>query len=71
MAESTVTLSELLRAYERSLVAKAQLVEFAAWGGGMTAAFKAQVAEHASMEQEYLQRLIEHRRREGSGALPK
>ena len=67
MADSTVTLAELLRAYERSLIARVQLTEFANWGPATTDSFRLTVEQHATMERAYLARVLEHRRREGSG----
>jgi hypothetical protein len=55
------TLDELLRAYERSLVAKVQLGEFTSWGEGITGAFKQTIANHAQLEKTYLDALREAR----------
>lgn len=63
MSEPPVpSLADLLRAYERSLIAKVQLSEFLSWGTGITASFKANVAEHEAMERAYLADLVERRR---------
>lgn len=63
MSEAPVpTLRDLLRAYERSLIAKVQLSEYLSWGTGIIASFKANVAEHEAMEKAYLADLVERRR---------
>ena len=64
------TLSEVLKSYERMLVAKAQINEFASWGGIMVTACHAQVEAHQRLEQSYISLVIEHRRQHGSGSLP-
>lgn len=64
MVDSPIpTLAELLRAYERALIARVQLTEFMSWGTSITASFKANVAEHAELEKAYLADLTERRRR--------
>lgn len=61
------TLEQVLKSYERSLVAKVQLNEFLSWGDSITASFKRTIAEHHETEQSYVQATVERRRQAGSG----
>ena len=54
MIERKPTLSDLISAYGRALIAKVQMREFATWGGGVMDGFRKAVAEHEAMEREYL-----------------
>ena len=67
MTQPAPTLDDLLRSYERTLVAKAQLVEFASWGDSTIGAFRVQISRHGELEAAYLESLLERRRLHGSG----
>lgn len=56
------SLDELLRAYQRSLIAKVQLQEFAGWGDATNGSFRQTIAEHVAIEQRYLAEVVERRR---------
>ena len=62
MAEPT--LADLLRAYERTLVAKVQIEEFTSWGGTTLNLLRQNIDEHALMERAYVEAMV--RRRRGS-----
>lgn len=64
MADSDVSLEALLRSYERSLVVRVQLLEFAQWGASMTDSFNRMLQQHRDLERLYIEQLRERRRRE-------
>lgn len=70
MADSTVTFEQLLRAYERAIVARVQLSEFTSWGGAITDGFHRTIEEHRKLEAAYVEAVLLHRRARGSGPLP-
>lgn len=61
------SLDELLRAYQRSLIAKVQLQEFAGWGDATSGSFRQAIAEHVAIEQKYLAEVVERRRTRPEG----
>jgi hypothetical protein len=56
------SLEILLKAYERSLIARVQLDEFGSWGESTATAFRRAIVEHRELEQSYLSALREIRR---------
>lgn len=61
MTDSRPTLADLFTAYSRALVAKLQMREFGNWGGGVMERFRQTVAEHETMERDYLDRVSAER----------
>lgn len=61
MTDRRPTLADLLTAYSRALVAKLQMREFGNWGGGVMERFQQTVAEHETMERDYLDRISAER----------
>lgn len=61
MNERKPTLADLISAYGRALIAKVQMREFSSWGGGVMDGFRKAVAEHETMEREYLDRVSAER----------
>lgn len=63
MADSTPpTLSDLFAAYGRALIAKVQMREFTAWGGGVMDMFRSTVKEHQEMEDRYVESVADKRK---------
>lgn len=61
MTEHKPSLSDLLSAYARALIAKVQMREFGNWGGGVMERFRQTVAEHEAMERQYIDRVTADR----------
>ena len=57
------TLHELLESYKRSLLAQVQRQEFLSWGQPVLNGFAAEIAAHVRLEREYLEQMIDQRRR--------
>ncbi len=68
MTVTNPTLHQVLVAYQRSLIAKIQLNEFAGWGPGTTEFFRANIVEHLELEARYIAAVIEARNREDDDA---
>jgi hypothetical protein len=56
------TLDQVLKSYERTLVAKVQLNEYGGWGGSFMSTFRARIAKHEELERCYIEALQEERR---------
>ena len=60
MAEPT--LEDVLRAYERTLVSKVQIEEYAGWGSTTLSLLRQSIDEHARIERAYLEAVVKRRR---------
>lgn len=56
------SLKDVLRARQRSLIAKEQLQEFAGWGDATNRSFRQAIAEHVAIDQKYAAEVVERRR---------
>lgn len=56
------TLDQVLKSYERTLVAKVQLNEYQGWGGSFSGVFRSTIAEHEELERRYIDELQRSRR---------
>lgn len=68
MTVTDPTLHQVLVAYQRALIAKIQLNEFAGWGPGTTEFFRHNIVEHLELEARYVAAVIEARNREDEDA---
>jgi hypothetical protein len=62
------SLDDLLRSYQRSLVARVQLTEFAGWGPATTDSMRRHIADHVALEGEYIAEVLARRRQADADA---
>jgi hypothetical protein len=62
---TTITTHELLSSYNRTLLAKCQMVEFQSWGGSIVEACRKQIAVHQDLEDRYVAQMMAARAGEG------
>lgn len=60
----TITTHELLSSYNRTLLAKCQLVEFQSWGGTIVETCRKQIAGHQELEDRYVAQMMASRAEE-------
>lgn len=57
----TITTHELLSSYNRTLIAKCQMVEFQSWGGTIVETCRKQIAAHQELEDRYVAQMMSSR----------
>lgn len=57
----TITTHELLSSYNRTLLAKCQMVEFQSWGGTIVETCRKQIAAHQELEDRYVAQMMARR----------